>query len=191
MKKTNKTKQKSSEKLCCWLHSDLLCPKLLKKKKKNPSILTVYLSEAQLYLNIDGESGEDIRYPHMLCGTGSWDWILAELGTFHGPGVMGAFLLIVVPLQLGSWMLLLEPLGSFLFTSSPGPRYLLSRYSLSPLSLPLLRLRVLLSASDAALSLWIGEYDFCASCSALLPFLWRSLVPQLLSPLSVAPLSCQ
>ena len=97
----------------------------------------------------------------------AWDWILAELGTFHGPGVMGAFLLVEVPLQLGSWMLLLEPLGSFLFASSVAPWCLLSRYSLSPFSLPLLRLRVPPSASDPALSLCVWEGVF----------LWRSLVP--------------
>lgn len=53
---------------------------LLKAKQKNPSKLNVHLSEAQLCLNMPGESWEDIRYPHMLCplGTGSWqNWELS------------------------------------------------------------------------------------------------------------------
>lgn len=69
----------SNEKLCCWLHSDLLCPRLL-QKQKNPSILNVHLSEAQLSLNTRRESWEDIRHPRMLCppGTGSWqNWELS------------------------------------------------------------------------------------------------------------------
>lgn len=153
---------------------------LTTKKKNNPSVFfqNVHLSEAQISLIT--------RRERVLGGcqisayvVSAWDWILAELGTFHGPGVMGAFLLVVVPLQLGSWMLLLEPLGSFLFASSGAPWCLLSRYSLSPFSLPLLRLRVPPSASDPALSLCAWEGGFCAaaSCSALLFFLWRSLVP--------------
>lgn len=101
------------------------------------------------------------------------DWILAELGTFHGPGVMGPFLLVVFPLQLGSGMLLFEPRGSFLFTSSVEPWYLPSRCSLSRLSLPVFRLSVPPSASDPTLSLYAWELDFwtSASCSALFAFL--------------------
>lgn len=85
------------------------------------------------------------------------DCILAELGTFQGPGVMGAFLPPPpVPLQPGSWTLLLEPRGSFLLASSATPWL-----------------------SEAALSRWAcaalgGALCPAASCSPLLFFLWRS-----------------
>lgn len=104
------------------------------------------------------------------------DCILAELGTFQGPGVMGAFLPPLVPLQPGSWTLLLEPRGSLRLTSSAKPWLLPSHCSLSLLSL---------SRSEAALSRWAwvgGALCPAASCSALLFFLWRSPV----SPLSAA-----
>lgn len=71
---------RSNEKLCCWLHSDLLCQTCL--KKNNPSILNscLWLSVFFIY----AESWQGFRYLHMWCplGTGSWqNW---ELST--GPG---------------------------------------------------------------------------------------------------------
>lgn len=83
--KNKKKNQEKWEKLCCWLHSDLICPRLLNnnKKKNNPSVFfwtSIFQRLRFLLSHAERESWEDVRYPRTSSppGTGSWrSWELS------------------------------------------------------------------------------------------------------------------
>lgn len=69
------------EKLCCWLHSDLICPRLLKKKKKLPFLMSI-LQRLSLLRRLYAERLGRISDICVCCfhlgldlgGTGNFPW---------------------------------------------------------------------------------------------------------------------
>lgn len=114
----------------------------------------------------------------------TWECILAELGTFHGPGVIGAFLLLEFPFQEVSGGTLLDPLVSLLLSSPAPPLYLPSFGSRWPL-----RFRVVDWYSDTSLRIW--DWDLWGTASLSTPFslLWRRSLSDLAISGLVSPVS--